>query len=60
MSIAPMTRIYMVGPSQARERAMALLQGAGVVHIDLPKEKVPRIADLPELKRIDAALRSPG
>ena len=58
MSIAPMTRIYMVGPSQARERAMALLQGAGVVHIDLPKEKVPRIADLPELKRIDAALRT--
>ena len=58
MSIAPMTRIYMVGPSQARERAMALLQSAGVVHIDLPKEKISRIADLPELKRIDAVLKA--
>lgn len=58
MSIAPMTRIYMVGPSQTKERAMALLQGAGVVHIDLPKEKISKIADLPELKRIDAVLKA--
>ncbi|MDQ7798826.1 MAG: V-type ATPase 116kDa subunit family protein [Candidatus Edwardsbacteria bacterium] len=58
MSIAPMTRIYLVGPSQARERAMALLQSAGVVHIDLPREKVSKIADLPELKRIDAVLKA--
>jgi V/A-type H+-transporting ATPase subunit I len=36
---------------------MALLQSAGVVHIDLPKEKVSKIADLPELKRIDSALK---
>ncbi|MBU1356967.1 MAG: hypothetical protein KJ620_10415 [Candidatus Edwardsbacteria bacterium] len=37
---------------------MALLQGAGVVHIDLPKEKISKIADLPELKRIDAVLKA--
>ena len=37
---------------------MALLQSAGVVHIDLPKEKVSKIADLPELKRIDAVLKA--
>lgn len=53
-----MTRIYLVGPSRDRERAMALLQSAGVVHIDLPKEKVSRIADLPELKKIDAVLKA--
>jgi len=59
LAIAPMTRVFIVGPSRDRERAMALLQQAGVVHIEVPGDKAPavRITDLPELKRIDSALK---
>lgn len=56
MAIAPMMKLLMAGPSQYRERAMAVLQEAGVVHVDLPQSV--RAADLPELRRIDSALKA--
>jgi V/A-type H+/Na+-transporting ATPase subunit I len=62
MAITPMTRVYIVGPSRFREKAMALLQEAGAVHIEIPTEKAPtvKIRDLPELRKIDSALKTLG
>lgn len=56
MAIAPMMKLLMAGPSQYRERAMAALQEAGVVHVELPQPV--RAVDLPELRRIDFALKA--
>jgi V/A-type H+-transporting ATPase subunit I len=50
-----MIKLLMVGPSQYRERAVAALQVAGVVHIEL--REAGEASGLPELKRIDAALK---
>lgn len=56
MAIVPMMKLLMAGPSQYREMAMAVLQEAGVVHVELPQSV--RVADLPELRRIDFALKA--
>ncbi len=51
-----MIKLLMAGPSQYREEAMAVLQEAGVVHLEMPS--AGQAVELPELKRVDAALKA--